>query len=210
MTRKRVGQGLLEAFSEPCEVCGGRGVIVHSEPVDEKKPAKVERFDDRPRSERSERGGRDRDRDKPRVEGSRSESGRGEPDKAPTAGADDGDAPAPKKRSRGGRGRGGRAEGAAGAAATQESEDPTIAEPDATPDLADQPPTAVEDQPVLPEITPDPEDDAAVDSIEVEPVDVSSAAVPAREAEGANGSAAAPKRRRRATSRPAGPPTVSV
>ena len=26
MTRKRIGQGLLEAFSEPCEVCNGRGV----------------------------------------------------------------------------------------------------------------------------------------------------------------------------------------
>ena len=33
MTRKRVGEGLLEAFSEPCEVCHGRGVIVHTEPV---------------------------------------------------------------------------------------------------------------------------------------------------------------------------------
>jgi ribonuclease E len=28
MTRKRVGAGLLEAFSEPCECCNGRGVIV--------------------------------------------------------------------------------------------------------------------------------------------------------------------------------------
>lgn len=34
MTRKRVGQGLLEAFSEPCEHCNGRGVIVHTEPVE--------------------------------------------------------------------------------------------------------------------------------------------------------------------------------
>ncbi len=34
MTRKRVGQGLLEAFSETCEVCHGRGLIVHSEPVE--------------------------------------------------------------------------------------------------------------------------------------------------------------------------------
>ncbi|MEP6697367.1 MAG: Rne/Rng family ribonuclease, partial [Pseudonocardiales bacterium] len=34
MTRKRVGQGLLEVFSEPCEVCRGRGVIVHMEPVE--------------------------------------------------------------------------------------------------------------------------------------------------------------------------------
>src|SRR5690349_22266625 len=37
MTRKRVGQGLLEAFSETCEVCKGRGVIVHTEPVAEKR-----------------------------------------------------------------------------------------------------------------------------------------------------------------------------
>ena len=34
MTRKRVGEGLLEAFSETCEVCKGRGVIIHTEPVD--------------------------------------------------------------------------------------------------------------------------------------------------------------------------------
>ena len=33
MTRKRIGQGLLEAFSETCEHCNGRGVIVHTEPV---------------------------------------------------------------------------------------------------------------------------------------------------------------------------------
>ncbi|GII22813.1 Rne/Rng family ribonuclease [Planosporangium mesophilum] len=37
MTRKRVGQGLLEAFSENCEVCKGRGLIIHSEPVPEKR-----------------------------------------------------------------------------------------------------------------------------------------------------------------------------
>ncbi|MEY9861581.1 ribonuclease E [Catenulispora sp. GAS73] len=33
MTRKRVGQGLLEAFSETCDKCNGRGVLVHMEPV---------------------------------------------------------------------------------------------------------------------------------------------------------------------------------
>ena len=33
MTRKRIGQGLIEAFSEPCEVCQGRGIKVHLEPV---------------------------------------------------------------------------------------------------------------------------------------------------------------------------------
>lgn len=33
MTRKKLGLGLLESFSEPCEVCAGRGIIVHHEPV---------------------------------------------------------------------------------------------------------------------------------------------------------------------------------
>ncbi|HET7476065.1 MAG TPA: Rne/Rng family ribonuclease [Dermatophilaceae bacterium] len=34
MTRKRVGSGLIEVFSEPCEQCNGRGIIVHTHPVD--------------------------------------------------------------------------------------------------------------------------------------------------------------------------------
>ncbi|MBN9607131.1 MAG: ribonuclease E/G [Actinomycetales bacterium] len=33
MTRKKLGLGLIESFSEPCEVCAGRGIIVHHEPV---------------------------------------------------------------------------------------------------------------------------------------------------------------------------------
>jgi ribonuclease E len=37
MTRKRVGQGLLEAFSETCEHCRGRGLIIHPEPVGDKR-----------------------------------------------------------------------------------------------------------------------------------------------------------------------------
>ncbi len=32
MTRKRVGAGLLEAFSQPCECCNGRGVIITYDP----------------------------------------------------------------------------------------------------------------------------------------------------------------------------------
>jgi ribonuclease E len=36
MTRKKVGLGLLETFSEACEVCAGRGVIVYHEPVTRK------------------------------------------------------------------------------------------------------------------------------------------------------------------------------
>ena len=34
MTRKRVGQGLVEAFSTVCEACEGRGYIIHSNPVE--------------------------------------------------------------------------------------------------------------------------------------------------------------------------------
>ncbi|MGB3764307.1 MAG: Rne/Rng family ribonuclease [Ornithinimicrobium sp.] len=34
MTRKRVGSGLIEVFSEPCVHCNGRGLVVHSEPVE--------------------------------------------------------------------------------------------------------------------------------------------------------------------------------
>ncbi|QKE86038.1 Rne/Rng family ribonuclease [Arthrobacter sp. NEB 688] len=34
MTRKRVGSGLIEVFSEQCEHCSGRGIVVHTEPID--------------------------------------------------------------------------------------------------------------------------------------------------------------------------------
>lgn len=33
MTRKRVGQGLIEAFSTTCDSCGGRGIHIHTDPV---------------------------------------------------------------------------------------------------------------------------------------------------------------------------------
>ena len=55
MTRKKIGTGLLEAFSESCEHCSGRGLLVHHEPVETKKSA-----DDDPR--RNRRGGRNRGR----------------------------------------------------------------------------------------------------------------------------------------------------
>jgi ribonuclease E len=49
MTRKRIGTGLLEAFSETCEHCQGRGVIVHEAPVpprggdDDRRPGRRSR-----------------------------------------------------------------------------------------------------------------------------------------------------------------------
>ena len=80
MTRKRVGQGLIEAFSTTCESCGGRGIHIHSEPVkktaldkdmdqryvpqsydDEEEsdePAKAARPDKPSRGNRSNRGDR--------------------------------------------------------------------------------------------------------------------------------------------------------
>lgn len=37
MTRKKLGLGLLESFSDNCEVCAGRGIIVHHEPVSKQR-----------------------------------------------------------------------------------------------------------------------------------------------------------------------------
>jgi ribonuclease E len=54
MTRKRIGTGLLEAFSENCEHCQGRGVVVHHEPVEARK-----KQDEEPRrGRRGRKGGR--------------------------------------------------------------------------------------------------------------------------------------------------------
>ncbi|MDA8439869.1 MAG: Rne/Rng family ribonuclease [Propionibacterium sp.] len=39
MTRKRIGTGLAEAFTEPCECCGARGYVRHDEPVTSQAPA---------------------------------------------------------------------------------------------------------------------------------------------------------------------------
>jgi ribonuclease E len=57
MTRKRIGTGLLEAFSEPCEHCQGRGLHLHSEPVDGRKRQQSEDDD-------AQRGRRGRGRGK--------------------------------------------------------------------------------------------------------------------------------------------------
>jgi ribonuclease E len=83
MTRKRVGSGLLEAFSVPCDCCGGRGVIVSLEPVDHAPPAHSHGRDGGRDSGGRESGGRDgggRDgggRDGGGRNGSRGGSGKG-------------------------------------------------------------------------------------------------------------------------------------
>jgi ribonuclease E len=39
MTRKKIGTGLLEAFTTECPHCHGRGVELHDMPVESQKPA---------------------------------------------------------------------------------------------------------------------------------------------------------------------------
>jgi ribonuclease E len=53
MTRKRIGTGLLEAFSEPCQACGGRGVVVHHDPIADEVPVALEPTTPRRRRGRS-------------------------------------------------------------------------------------------------------------------------------------------------------------
>jgi ribonuclease E len=57
MTRKRVGSGLLEAFSVPCEHCNGRGVVISMEPVDH---SHARSRDGESHGKDGGRGGRDR------------------------------------------------------------------------------------------------------------------------------------------------------
>ena len=58
MTRKRIGQGLLEAFSTPCEQCHGRGVIIQLAPVDQNLGQRRHRhFEHRADSQEPEVGG---------------------------------------------------------------------------------------------------------------------------------------------------------
>jgi ribonuclease E len=53
MTRKKLGLGLIESFSEPCETCAGRGIIIHHDPVTRhRQSAQPE-----PRRGRGNRGG---------------------------------------------------------------------------------------------------------------------------------------------------------
>jgi ribonuclease E len=62
MTRKKIGIGLLEAFTEPCETCAGRGLIVHHEPVLKNKHIED---DDRPqRQNNRENNNRDNNKGK--------------------------------------------------------------------------------------------------------------------------------------------------
>ncbi len=71
MTRKRIGTGLLEAFSETCDHCGGRGLLLHDEPREPKK-----RGGDDAASGRGRGSGRD-NKENGKAKSSRSGRGRG-------------------------------------------------------------------------------------------------------------------------------------
>jgi ribonuclease E len=57
MTRKKLGLGLLETFSEPCEHCAGRGIIVHHDPVVKHRVQQPERGSERRRGRGGNGGG---------------------------------------------------------------------------------------------------------------------------------------------------------
>ncbi|MGZ5401154.1 MAG: ribonuclease E/G, partial [Nocardioides sp.] len=63
MTRKRIGTGLVEAFSENCEHCNGRGVVISDLPVEPK------RDQDAKRGARRTRGGRGGGEDSGQADG---------------------------------------------------------------------------------------------------------------------------------------------
>ncbi len=65
MTRKRVGSGLIEVFSETCEHCNGRGFIIHADPVD-KGANEPEQSDSGSRGRRGGRNGGTRQRERQR------------------------------------------------------------------------------------------------------------------------------------------------
>ncbi|RDH80025.1 ribonuclease E/G [Mycolicibacterium moriokaense] len=57
LTRKRLGTGLVEAFSTACPHCAGRGILLHTDPVDS-APATGRKSDSGRRGKRGKKGGR--------------------------------------------------------------------------------------------------------------------------------------------------------
>ncbi|RIJ77117.1 Rne/Rng family ribonuclease [Nakamurella silvestris] len=64
MTRKKMGTGLVEAFSEPCPHCQGRGIVLHDAPIDHSPEYVPERNQPSSENEGRSRRGRGRDRDR--------------------------------------------------------------------------------------------------------------------------------------------------
>jgi ribonuclease E len=60
LTRKRLGTGLIEAFSTQCTHCAGRGILLHADPVDS-APSTGRKSDSGRRGKRGKKGGKAED-----------------------------------------------------------------------------------------------------------------------------------------------------
>jgi ribonuclease E len=58
LTRKKLGTGLIEAFSTTCTHCGGRGIMLHGDPVDSTQSANRKAEPSSRRGKRGKKGGR--------------------------------------------------------------------------------------------------------------------------------------------------------
>ncbi|WP_416953585.1 Rne/Rng family ribonuclease [Nocardioides sp. T5] len=182
MTRKRIGTGLVEAFSENCEHCHGRGVVIKDQPVDP---------DARSDDGEGRRGSRRRGRRGSGNEESGNDSGN-------AASGEQHHAPSPKDVA------------AMARADRQVEEASTEAAPEAAPEPAAEasPETAPETAPEpSPEASPEPSaDGGAVEEKTERPVEqhVEVAVEAPVEAEKPK---VVTRTRRRSASRPAGPPS---
>lgn len=73
LTRKRLGTGLLETFSTPCEACDGRGFIMHPDPVEQKDPEPRRDHGHRKERQQAKNQGRNQNQAKSRNQGKDSE-----------------------------------------------------------------------------------------------------------------------------------------
>jgi ribonuclease E len=183
MTRKRVGQGLLEAFSETCEHCKGRGVHVRQEPVDRTRSQPSKSLPPKPTPPPAPSAGS--------VDAETATDGTTEPapDQVPEPAGDRvaepaGTAPEPRSRRRRGRAK----------------EAPVDEAPAESTERADDEPWPAVPAPEVAEAAPQRE--AVAEAAPSNGVVVDAAP--------AGDEAAPPRRRRRAASRPAGPPVPTV
>jgi ribonuclease E len=58
LTRKKLGTGLIEAFSTSCPHCGGRGILLHGDPVDSSSTAGRKSETSGRRGKRGKKGGK--------------------------------------------------------------------------------------------------------------------------------------------------------
>jgi ribonuclease E len=230
MTRKRVGQGLLEAFSETCEHCKGRGVHVRTDLFERPRQQQVKPQPPRPVPPALSPAALETDVVETVPAGSEvaetvvSDTAAVDVDTAPV------EAPPVEGGRRGrGRGRGGRGQGdgaPADAAPASDAAEPVDAvAPDAEGAAEPSAPsrrrrgrgrvtTEVVAADVAVEATPEPPSEAPLGSEPwpaVPAPDVVADPVTTTGAEATNGTTPepAPRRRRRAASRPAGPPVAA-